>query len=274
MKYILITFYLLLFITISSQDYIEYREVGERVWLSADNVNLRSTPKDGKILENLPIGSELTFQSLENGWAQVVYEHGKKKVKGYLLEEFLSDQASYDEKTQNLFLFRTLSLEKNKYGRDVPKVEIRVAKNNKELAKKIIYGDNEGGFYVNVTGGKELKSVQNIISINFPQECCACPGGGTDYLFWNGKEIINAFTIYDGVDAPVFGINALIFPDDHGGSPNTIIMVYYQGEYDYDGGSVSVIEQSETEIHHWDGQMLNKIYPIEKPKAESKEEKE
>ena len=59
MKYILITFYLLFFITISSQDYIEYREVGEQVWLSADNVNLRSTPKDGKILENLPIQRSL-----------------------------------------------------------------------------------------------------------------------------------------------------------------------------------------------------------------------
>ena len=90
MKYILITFYLLFFITISSQEYLEYREVGEQVWLSADNVNLRATPKDGKILKNLPIGSALTYQSFENGWAQVIYTEGKNKVKGYWQKKFLN----------------------------------------------------------------------------------------------------------------------------------------------------------------------------------------
>jgi len=269
MRILFLLICLLALINVTSQ---EYRNSNEQVWLSADNVNLRDAPENGGVLINLPIGSELIFKSSQDGWAYVVYNKGTKKIAGYVLEEFIAENACYDEKSQNLFLFRTLSIEENKHGMNVSKIEIRVSKDNKELAKTLVYGEREGYFYTSVTDGRQLSSVQNVVKLDFPQECCACPGG-TSYLFWNGKQIINAFSVYDGVDVPVFGKTALIFPDDHGGLSNTIIKLYYSGEInegDDDNIAHDFIDYAQAEFHYWDGEKLKKFYPLKDSNKDDK----
>ena len=261
MKYSILFSFILLSTFLTSQ---ENRNKNQKVWLSADNVNLRDAPKNGGVLINLPIGSELIFKGSQDGWAYVAYTKGEKKIDGYVLEEFIAENACYEEKSQNLFLFRTLSVEKNKHGMDVSKIEIRVSNGNKELAKTFVYGEREGYFYTSVSDGKQLSDVQNVIKLDFPQECCACPGG-TSYLFWNGKQIINAFSVSDGVDVPAFGKTALIFPDDHGGLSNTIIMLYFSGEInegDDDKIAHDFIDYVQAEFHYWDGEKLKKFYPL------------
>jgi len=262
MKSIFFISFLFIFTSLNSQYNPNDQETFS--WLIADNVNLRLSPINGKILTNLPIASKLkvmgSADAPNENWAEVVYIDGDKEITGYLLEEFIAEKARFDKNTKNVFLFKTIGMKKNKWGDIRPEIQIRVAKNNKELDRTSIVGEHKNGFYIKAMNGRGLGNVQNIITVDFPQECCACPTG-MHYLLWNGKKIIKAFILHDGSDAPYFGSSALIFPEDNGGFYNAIIKVSYSG---YHGDDLEeIIEEVNTTFYSWDSkaEKLNVIFP-------------
>ncbi|MDG1841327.1 MAG: hypothetical protein P8I93_03155 [Crocinitomicaceae bacterium] len=264
MKYSLLFSFILLCTFLTSQE--NARDKASDSWLIADNVNLRESPKNGKILTNLPIASKIKVlgpaESPNKDWLKVVYTKGKKKITGYLLDEFIAEKTLMNKETNTIFLFRTMGMEKNKWGFLRPKIQLRVAKNHKELSKVFFDGENEDSYYLKINDGKGLEGVQNIISVDFPQECCACPTGIL-YFFWNGNKIIHAFSVYDGVDVPAFGRTALIYPEDNGGLSNSIIELNYSGSYGEGEMERDVIEDVQTTFHYWDSkaEKLNVIFP-------------
>ena len=119
MKYSLLFSFILLCTFLTSQE--NARDKASDSWLIADNVNLRESPKNGKILTNLPIASKIKVlgpaESPNKDWLKVVYTKGKKKITGYLLDEFIAEKTLMNKETNTIFLFRTMGMEKNKWAK-------------------------------------------------------------------------------------------------------------------------------------------------------------
>jgi len=254
MKYILL--FSLLMLSVNSMAQRDYSN--GQVWLLADSVNLRLSPVDGEIVARLPIASELkVVQRAEapfDQWLKVTYTEGEETASGFLLERFVAEEVHIDKKTSNIFLFGTIKMRKGEYG-SIPIVQLRVANNNMELARIEIEGIHNDGFYTELwDDGRGLDSVRNIVTIDFAQNCCACPTGKI-YFFWTGSTFVKAFAVYDGSDVPYFGATALIFPNDNGGLWNTVIHLNYSGHYNDDDGP-EVIEHVKTTFHYWDTEKI------------------
>ncbi len=256
MKYILLLFSLLM-LAVHSMAQRHYSD--GQAWLLADSVNLRLSPVDGEIIARLPIASELkVVQRAEapfDQWLKVTYTEGEETASGFLLERFVAEEVHIDEKTSNIFLIGTIKMRKGEYG-STPIVQLRVANNNTELARTEIEGIHNDGFYTELwEDGKGLDSVHNIVTIDFAQNCCACPTGKI-YFFWTGSSLVNAFTVHDGSDVPYFGATALIFPHDNGGLWNTVIHINYSGHYNDDYDDQAIIEHVRTTFHYWDTEKI------------------
>lgn len=253
--------FLSLIITLTVRSQRDYSD--DQAWLLADSVNLRSSPVDGEIVARLPIASELKVihraEAPYDQWLKVSYLEAGETRTGFLLERFVAEEVHLDEKTSNIFLIGTIKMRKGEYG-STPIVQLRVANNNTELSRIEIEGIHNDGFYTELwEDGKGLDSVQNIVTIDFAQNCCACPTGKI-YFFWTGSNLVKAFTIYDGIDAPYFGTTALIFPDDNGGFWNTVIHLNYTGYYDDVSDGPAIIEDVKTTFHYWDTKKIKKAY--------------
>lgn len=233
-----------------------------KVYLLADKVNVRNAPStDAKIVATLPISSKLTLLETTNKeltlkkytapWLKVKYEYkGKSKI-GYIWKGLTTEKLA--EANGITFLFGIESIK----DKNTITYQIRATKNKKELDKIKFKGIGSLTTQRNleVTGNKGLANVESILKATFSDEMCAGAFGDV-IIFWNGKNLMYAITLTHGSDAPMFYQESLVYPNEKGGKPNTIIWKAKGGEHNEDG-TESINESKQVE-YRWNGNKLIK----------------
>ncbi len=243
-------------------------KVGDTRYLLFDKVNLRSLPgTDTKVVEKLSIGSNVKIQSKEeedtlklNGitdyWYQVVLldDAGKEtNTKGYLWGGFFAEDMFETKNDPGVKFYYGLEKVKHEdWGKfvsfenvmpeqwgKVPVFQLRAVLDGREISKLSFEGIGVVGMVPggSLIGNKGLRNVSEIFRFTISDHYC---GGyfGDIYVFWDKANLHFAKKLREGFDAPVFKIEELIFPNDKGGIPGTVIFYEAAGESDDDGKNI------------------------------------
>ena len=134
-------------------------------------------------------------------------------------------------------------------------VQLRVAKNGKELDKIVFKAIGDDSNYLNykITNGKGLKNVKNIIKISFLVDICEYPDGCV-YILWTGKKLMmlknntKPYTGYFSYDAQ------LIFPTDKEGKTGKVIVIETDN---FETENSHKKPKTTTTVLKWDGAKVN-----------------
>lgn len=218
------------------------------VQLLADAVNLRAeADAKAELVATLPIASKLevleqsenklTLNGITAPWYKVKFEHEGKSKEAYVWSGFIAQEVEYDQKQDLYFLLGPASASINKKaseygGYQEMKFQIRAAKGSKQLSKVLIpQGVSQITYFkLKLMGNKGFSPIKNILEFHFNEDMCA-GANGQHTLFWDGKQLVYIEALYSGSDAPVFGKEYYIYPNDKGGKKGFIIKRSIEGEY-------------------------------------------
>ncbi|MFT5645501.1 MAG: hypothetical protein ACI976_000171 [Aureispira sp.] len=257
-----------------NQEYHQF-EVGEKRYLLADKVNIRAEASSkSAVVTNLPIGTavkiieisdkKLRLNGFKTNWYKVSFSANNvndKVTKGYVWGGLIAEgtiAAATDPKL--LFLYGIASVKKeNKEEKISGKgfIQLRACKENKELSKIRITSASEylelDHWLVNY-GNKGLETIQDIIEFGESAPYC---GGVNAYniVFWDGKKLLKATTLYPGGEGRYYTRDALIFPSEKGGVKGKIIGDQEVGWFD-DEKDTNVVESHKQVEYTWTGETL------------------
>lgn len=218
-------------------------ELGKAHRLLGDKVRVRAKPDTkSAVLAELAIGTEVnptaqavekhTQDGVEAPWYKVSFSKDGKKSEGYVWGNLIAKGHAVS-KDGLIFLYGVGKGKKEEGGYESFNSQVRIAKDNKELARGVF--DEGTGFAtrvnVQLTGGRGFSGVQNILAVQFQQEFCGGKGN-TMYIFWDGSKLSKVHSTIDGADAPVYAIETLTFPDDKGGKKDELLLTQETGDHD------------------------------------------
>jgi hypothetical protein len=244
---------------------------GSQVFLFADKVNVREAPSAAsKVIANLPVGYKLTvIQTLEeqfsqNGlsapWVKVEFESDGKVKQSYIWGALISHASAEIESPAGsmTFVCTPVILTDDSGFVFVAKI-VRGQKVIHQVRFPGIYtfwSDDKSFNYslaLNNRSGKGFSGVQRIFMLHYIYEACGYENGCV-ILFLTEKGLVYITQTSEVSEAGLFHVSAeLMFPDDKGGLPNTIILKKTEE---------NTLENEETEVKItfssfvWDG---NKI---------------
>jgi hypothetical protein len=154
-------------------------------------------------------------------------------------------------------------VEKQPYW-DKPFIQVRVVKNNTQLAKIEFetVGTLSTACNMIVYGNRGISTIKNVIKFHFSEDFCGGANGDV-YLFWDGKQLYHVETLQYGTDVPVFSRQYLYFPDDEEGIAGKILFYSVAGEYvdeDVEGSEDGIIYEYKIQVlYEWNGKELIEV---------------
>ena len=238
-------------------------------YVIADHVNLRENPDTASsIICQVPIGTvvrivansykEYTRNGYTSYWQQAVCNNNGQLVEGYIWGGFLATTVITSSVDKDLFFMYGVSGITKGENFSTVKLQVRVSKNNTQLAKVEVPA--VGGLYTysqaESMGPKGVNGLVDVFKINFSDGYC---GGafGDAYFFWDGQKLHYINTLYEGFDAPYYATNTFIFPTDKNGQSGLIINKSESGYYGDD--DKNHIESSKKITYKWDGTALQVV---------------
>jgi hypothetical protein len=279
MKKTLTILYFLLFYTLTglAQEQIEENSnigawIKGKAFTLVSNANVREKPNiQSSVLSQLPIASEIKIEKVTtdsftvNGfrapWCQISYDNGKKK--GYLWAGFIArivlpvslaeenaDAAPQANPERVVFLGGISTVYEN---RDETKsrltMQLRVAKNNKEIAKIefVIQGNLYYSCNLEALPISGFEKVAKVFAFSSGRQECDYPQCDNVIFFTKENKLIHVL----GNDPDVFyPVETYILPSDKGGITNHIIVTE---------DSVLLDGKYKITLYKWDGVKLVKL---------------
>ncbi len=279
MKALYLFFSLICLQLVSAQDETQY---GYGVFNFENNKILRIFTNDTRVREN-PSTTGVILDSLASNtpitivdkstlvtklgersahWYKIAYQKDNKKTEGFIWGGNIAMQ--YLQKNGYDFLF---GLQKSGKEYD-QQLQMDVVKNyaavkvfkNTELLDEAIFesgiGESLSYSTFEIDDTKKLKNVDFILKTLVSGEACGIPSYEQQLLFSNTKLVHLPLQINIG-DADIFyHTEALIFPNDKGGKPNTIFFV--MEEMEKDDKEKEHFKNDKKEFS-WDGKVLSQI---------------
>ncbi|EPR70603.1 hypothetical protein ADIWIN_3464 [Winogradskyella psychrotolerans RS-3] len=206
-------------------------KIDQIVYLFGDNVKLRNSPSvDSDVVKLLTIGEPLriiekssesfVYNGINSPWYKV--EHNNQQ--GYVVGGLIS---IVEKKANNVrFLFATEMVEENLY------IITRVLINSKTeyFENKSEFLGSNYGFKINLYNNRGVKSIDNILFINYLPESCGANSGGY-YLFLDSNNLYKVIDVFSSADIGFWESENLIFPNDSKGEKDKIIYFQEHGQY-------------------------------------------
>lgn len=253
-----------------NESYHQFK-VGATSYLLADNVNVREKPSSkGAIIANLPIGTavkiikvsnkKLRLNGFKTNWYKVSFEAENNVSSGYVWGGLIAEGTVRGVDSKVLFLYGIASVkkeDKGDYTSEEGIIQVRACKNHQELSKiKLKSASN----YLNIhhwLGNYGNKGLNNVVDIlEFGESAESCGGvNACNVIFWDGKNLMLAKTLYPGSDAPAYASDRLIFPSDKGGEKGKIIGDQEEGWYSQDQEK-DIVEYRKQVEYIWTGTTL------------------
>ena len=206
-------------------------KIDQIVYLFGDNVKLRNSPSvDSDVVKLLTIGEPLriiekssesfVYNGINSPWYKV--EHNNQQ--GYVVGGLIS---IVEKKGDNVrFLFTTEMVEEKLY------IITRALVNSKTeyFENKSEFLGSNYGFKINLYNNRGLKSIDNILFINYLPESCGANSGGY-YLFLDSNNLYKVIDVFSSADIGFWESENLIFPNDLKGEEDKIIYFQEHGQY-------------------------------------------
>jgi len=206
-------------------------KIDQIVYLFGDNVKLRNSPSvDSEVVKLLTIGEPLKiiekssetfmYNGINSPWYKV--EHNNQQ--GYVVGGLISIVEKKDDNVR--FLFATEMVDEKLYI-----ITRALLNSNTEYVenKSEFLGSNYG-FTINLYNNRGVKSIDNILFINYLPESCGANSGGY-YLFLDNDNLYKAIDVLSSADIGFWESENLIFPDDPKGEEDQIIYFQEHGQY-------------------------------------------
>jgi len=214
-------------------------EIGSKQFLIADNVNIRTKAStDAKIVAMLPIATELkivgkteellTIRNLELNWYKVSFVKDGETQIGYVWGGLIAQEYYYDEENDVYFLFGINGYKKEN-GYERIEFQLRVAIEHNEIDKKLVLAFPEfSEVFFNGSQNRGIQGVENVLLIDYRSYYCAGTSG-VFCFFYNKKKLYLVKELTEGFDAPYYGYEQIIFPDEECGLPNRVLWTMSSG---------------------------------------------
>jgi hypothetical protein len=234
-------------------------EIGEKVTLFGDRVNLRDQPGThgqvmtqlpvGQLLEILAVGEKDNINGLDFPWLQIRTAVEDESLTGWLWSGLVS-HLEMDGEDGVRFLAGTTS-----YLEETMHMEIRAVKGGKILDQVVETATGEPAHFniLKVFDGRGLTGVRHVVQFGFEYEACGYTSTEAT-LFWDGERLHHAGTNAYWSDAGVgYSNETYYFPDNDDGLPERILYVKEEGNADEVGnGEMTQIRKA----YRWDGKKL------------------
>lgn len=229
---ILLFFFIVVFQMVAQEVYItptKEFEPNQKVYLFGNDVKLREEPNtSSKVISLLKISTEVfviektnkikLYNGIDWPWYKIKTSNGEE---GFLLGGLISKDI---KKIKNSIYLISLRKVNDDYF-----VLTRVVNGNQdylENSKKIATTT----FSISVSDNKGVKSIKNMIYIDYLAEACGVDGGGY-YLFNTGNSLIKAIELSSVADGGLYWLKEdVVFPSDFGGKKDKIILKREHGE--------------------------------------------
>lgn len=247
---------------------------GSIVRLSADRVNIRSTPSlSGSVIATLPIGTKLrinsksdassTIDRLTAPWYGVSFGDKSAEKKGFVWGGLLS-VASLDLRGtgKEELILAGLAVTPDK------SITCRaILLRGGTVSGKVEFDppgllNQDGTYDYSVTGelygGRGLKGVANVIALSFNYPACGYPFG-TVLIIYDGKALYNGVKTLSMVEAGVFHvISKPVFPDEMEGVKDRVVIVTTHEEFN-DESKEYRVTKIEKKIYRWEGKSFSEV---------------
>ncbi|WP_128331245.1 hypothetical protein [Apibacter sp. HY039] len=206
-----------------------------------------------------------TSDGLTAEWLPIKYYKQSKELFGYVWRGNLS---TYLIKKGDIQFMMGISAKEKILERDSEgtlyenekyRVELKVIKNNQQVAKKIFTTDTLQNFIsFKAFGNLGLTHIHTIVCLEFLGGACAIPTNYY-YLAWNGRQLLDLPSRYTVSDAGVYSYEEkFIFPNEKGGKPNQIIkkteIIQVNDESASENTSNNIFSKStKKQIYIWNG---------------------
>ena len=243
-------------------------KVGDTCYTWKTDVNLRrSDDLESRIIRKLTIatpviilehGSSQDFSEIDASWYKVKILGSAQS--GYLWGGTLTMDMIESKRTPGLrYLYGIKAFhttDNNGYEWTYPWLEMVAVKDGKKLNSLCFRAIGStstanAGEAVNITG---LHGVEEMVAVHFHDDFCA-GAYGTQYVAWNGEELLYFRKLKAGADGGYFYDETLIFPSDKGGVPGKVLMKVESGYGGYEDGDTEY-EIRYTAEFHWNGTEL------------------
>jgi hypothetical protein len=250
--------------------------VGNQYFTLVSDANLRDKPgTQSGVLTKLPIATPVEILSVSSDsfsqrgvqlpWVQVrTRATGKAELTGYLWGGFLalaSIQTPNEEYTPNAgvqYLTGVAAYDEKKHQLTV---QVRVAKDNKELAKCEFSTNGDLSYYPDFELGFEaLKNVKAVLTVNYYYPACGY-ASGTNLLFWQqNNQLTKVLETSSVSDAGVFySSEEFLLPSQRGGIGDHVVVLRDESEFEERGEDmVRVKQRYGITLYKWDGSKLLK----------------
>ncbi|MCB0628105.1 MAG: SH3 domain-containing protein [Saprospiraceae bacterium] len=234
-------------------------EIGEKVTLFGDRVNLRDQPgTHGQVITQLPVGQPLeilaigeksTINGLDFPWLQIRTAVEDKSLTGWLWSGLVSHlEMKGDDGVR--FLAGTTG-----YREETMHIEIRAVKDGKILDQVAESGTGEPAHFnmLKVFDGRGISGVRHVVQFGFEYEACGYTSTEAT-LFWDGEHLHHVGTNSYWSDAGVgYSSETYYFPDNDDGLPDRILYEKEEGNADEVGnGEMTQVRKA----YRWDGKKL------------------
>ncbi|WP_405570845.1 SH3 domain-containing protein [Winogradskyella sp. Asnod2-B02-A] len=206
-------------------------KIDQIVYLFGDNVKLRNSPSvDSEVVKLLTIGEPLKiiekssetfmYNGINSPWYKVEYNNQQ----GYVVGGLISIVEKKDDNVR--FLFATEMVDEKLY------IITRALINSKTeyFENKSEFLGSNYGFKINLYNNRGVKSIDNILFINYLPESCGANSGGY-YLFLDSNNLYKVIDVFSSADIGFWESENLIFPNDPKGEKDKIIYFQEHGQY-------------------------------------------
>lgn len=231
------------------------------------------------VVAKLPIATMVTIETITadttklNGysapWCKVSYSLNGKTQSGYLWGGVLAGvsyevKAEYEENRNGLIYLAGVSSVNEKENKWT--IQVRVAKNNVELAKTEFTHHADVGYSLQIKnlGNLGFKNVVDAISCHVFYPACGY-GSYDNLMLFTGKKISNVLTTTGVADGGAFyDDEAYLLPFDKGGIQNHIIVIHSTAEMEDKEVKPDVYEtvihkhEYDIKVYKWTGDKLLK----------------
>jgi hypothetical protein len=257
-----------------SEGSLEGFVVGKSYFTFVTDANLRDKPTtQSAVLGKLPIATAVEIvgvstDSLEQRgvrlpWVRVRTAPGGQT--GYLWGGFLalaSIQTPTDEYTPNAGVQYLTGVSAYDEAKHQITVQVRIAKDGKELAKSEFTTSGDLSYYPSVSVHFEpFQKVKAVLSVNYFYPACGYPSGD-NLLFWQENNqltrVLETASVSDG--GVFYDTEEAIMPSQRGGIGDHILVTNDHSEFEEKGNDLVRVKQTyRVVLYKWNGSKLLKI---------------